>query len=90
LASGDATEAEYSGGFMKNVKRALCNGWKVELVSWSDSLGKEYLSNKFLSQWKDQFTFINLDDYSEDILALYTVRHRPEVTSTTEMLSQNT
>jgi hypothetical protein len=34
LATGDAAEAEYSGGFMKMVERALHKGWMVELVSF--------------------------------------------------------
>ncbi|KAL2811113.1 hypothetical protein BJX63DRAFT_444343 [Aspergillus granulosus] len=31
LATGDAAEAEFSGGFLKMVERALQRGWKVEL-----------------------------------------------------------
>jgi hypothetical protein len=39
LASGDAAEAEYSGGFFKVVERFLRKGWNVELFAWSDGLG---------------------------------------------------
>jgi hypothetical protein len=72
LASGDAAEAEYSGGFLKNVERALSKGWKVELVAWSAGLSHEYLSRDFLQKWKDRFEIILLDDFSEELLALYT------------------
>ena len=74
LASGDAAEAEYSGGFLKNVERALSKGWKVELVSWSAGLSWEYRSKAFLTKWKDSFTLIELDDFSEELLALYPVK----------------
>jgi hypothetical protein len=72
LASGDAAEAEYSGGFMKNVERALKNGWKVELVAWSATLSKDYQSKAFLGRWKGRFSIILLDDFSEELLAMYT------------------
>ena len=73
LASGDAAEAEYSGGFFKNVERALKRGWKVELVSWSAGLSREYQAPAFLKKWHDKFTIIELDDFSEELLALYTL-----------------
>ena len=72
LASGDAAEAEYSGGFLKNVERALQKGWKVELVAWSSGLSQEYRSREFLKRWKERFTIIELDDFSEELLGLYT------------------
>ena len=72
LASGDAAEAEYSGGFLKNVERALTKGWKVELVAWSSGLSRDYQSKEFLRRWKDRFSIILLDDFSEELLALYT------------------
>lgn len=74
LASGDAAEAEYSGGFLKNVERALSKGWKVELVSWSQGLGQEYRSKPFLKKWKDSFDIIELDEFSEELLAVYSMR----------------
>lgn len=77
LASGDAAEAEYSGGFLKNVERALKKGWKVELVAWSAGLSQDYQSSGFLKRWKDNFTIIELDDFSEELLALYAFRMKP-------------
>lgn len=71
LATGDAAEAEYSGGFLKNVERALVRGWKVELVAWGHSMSKAYRSKGFLEKWKDQFMVIELDDFSEELLQSY-------------------
>ncbi|KAG0644927.1 hypothetical protein D0Z07_9374 [Hyphodiscus hymeniophilus] len=71
LASGDAAEAEYSGGFMKNVERALRNGWRVELVAWSAGLSRDYQSPAFLKRWEGQFFIILLDDFSEEMFASY-------------------
>jgi hypothetical protein len=71
LATGDAAEAEYSGGFLRNVERALNKGWKVELVAWGHSMSYAYQSAPFLEKWKDQFMIIDLDDFSEELLGVY-------------------
>ncbi len=71
LATGDAAEAEYSGGFLKNVERALSRGWKVELVAWGHSMSYAYRSRVFLEKWKDQFTIVDLDDFSEELFGMY-------------------
>lgn len=71
LASGDAAEAEYSGGFLKTVQRALTKGWKVEVLAWRDGLSREYQSKEFLKKWGDHFKVIQLDEYAEDMLAIY-------------------
>ncbi|TAQ85091.1 hypothetical protein B7494_g6569 [Chlorociboria aeruginascens] len=72
LASGDAAEAEYSGGFLKNVERALTKGWKVELVAWKEGLSGAYMNKEFLNRWKGRFQIITLDDFCEELLAIYT------------------
>ncbi|KAH8661625.1 hypothetical protein BGZ60DRAFT_566283 [Tricladium varicosporioides] len=71
LASGDGAEAEYSGGFFKYVELALKKGWKVEVVAWMDGLSKEYQSKSFLKRWEGQFYILPLDDFSEELLAIY-------------------
>ncbi|THV45564.1 hypothetical protein BGAL_0474g00050 [Botrytis galanthina] len=71
LATGDGAEAEYSGGFFKNVERALLKGWNVELVAWSSGLNHEYKKRSFLNRWGKQFRLIMLDDFSEELLAIY-------------------
>lgn len=76
LASGDAAEAEYSGGFLTNVERALRKGWKVEVVAWSQGLSHEYRRKAFLSKWKNNFTYVKLDDYCEEMLGVYTQKYK--------------
>ncbi|KAI9641324.1 hypothetical protein NHQ30_010126 [Ciborinia camelliae] len=71
LASGDGAEAEYSPGFFKNVMRALSKGWKVEIVAWKKGLSHEYQSKSFQQRWKGRFRIILLDDFSEELLAIY-------------------
>ena len=68
LATGDAAEAEYSGGFMKMVERALLKGWCVDLVSFDLNTSHAYKRKEFRSAWAYQFTMIHLDDYVEELL----------------------
>ncbi|CZS98002.1 uncharacterized protein RAG0_06897 [Rhynchosporium agropyri] len=76
LASGDAAEAEYSGGFFATVERALSKGWKVEVVAWSQGVSQEYRRKGFLERWKSSFKFIDLDDYAEELFAEYTQKYK--------------
>ena len=68
LATGDAAEAEYSGGFLAQVERALKKGWKLELVSWKKSISGAYRKREFQEQWRNQFRIIELDEYAEELL----------------------
>ena len=70
LATGDAAEAEYSGGFMKMVERALQRGWTVELVSFSQVTSQAYRRKEFRAKWGDQFKMIALDEYIEELFAV--------------------
>ncbi|KAJ5662416.1 uncharacterized protein N7477_010032 [Penicillium maclennaniae] len=67
LATGDAAEAEYSGGFMRMVERALQRGWTVELVSFSQVTSYAYRRKEFREKWGDRFRWIELDDYVEEL-----------------------
>lgn len=67
LATGDAAEAEYSGGFMRMVERALQRGWTVELVSFSQVTSYAYRKKEFREKWGDRFRVIELDDYVEEL-----------------------
>lgn len=69
LATGDAAEAEFSGGFMCMVERALQRGWIVELVSFSLVCSNAYRKKDFRSQWGDRFRLIDLDPYVEELFA---------------------
>lgn len=70
LATGDAAAAEYSGGFMKMVERALQRGWAVELVSFSQVTSQAYRRKEFRSKWGNRFRMVVLDDYIEELLAM--------------------
>ncbi|KFY44422.1 hypothetical protein V495_03459 [Pseudogymnoascus sp. VKM F-4514 (FW-929)] len=72
LATGDAAVAEYSSGFLRNVERALERGWKVELVAWRRSMSYAYRDKAFRKKWAGQFTIVELDDFQEELLGIYT------------------
>jgi hypothetical protein len=67
LATGDAAEAEYSGGFMKMVERALERDWQVELVSFRDNISNAYKNKVFRDRWREQFEIIELDYFGEEL-----------------------
>lgn len=68
LATGDAAEAEYSGGFMQQVERALANGWVVELVSFTRNTSSLYTRHSFRQKWGTNFKFVQLDQYAEYLI----------------------
>ncbi|EEA23818.1 hypothetical protein TMatcc_006891 [Talaromyces marneffei ATCC 18224] len=68
LATGDAAEAEYSGGFLRMVERALQKGWNVELVSFAMNTSFAYKRKEFRAKWGERFRMINLEDYVEEML----------------------
>ncbi|MCJ1246555.1 hypothetical protein MMC30_003763 [Trapelia coarctata] len=68
LATGDAAEAEYSGGFLKMVERALEKGWRVELVSFRHNTSGAYRKREFRSKWGMAFKTIELDEFAEELL----------------------
>lgn len=67
LATGDAAVAEFSGGFMRMVERALQRGWIVELVSFSQGTSYAYRKKEFRQQWGEQFKLVELDPYVEEL-----------------------
>lgn len=68
LATGDAAEAEYSGGFMRMVERALDKGWCVELVSFRLNTSSLYKRREFRARWGQMFKLIELDSYVEYLI----------------------
>ncbi|KAI9682736.1 MAG: hypothetical protein M1829_006723 [Trizodia sp. TS-e1964] len=70
LGTGDAAVAEFSGGFIKMVERALVRGWRVELVCFSGNLGHVYTSNAFRNKWGPQLLIIDLSYCAELLLDL--------------------
>ena len=68
LATGDAAEAEYSGGFMKMVERALGKGWKVELACFKHNMSSAYKRGEFRQKWGERFTIVELDAFVDVLL----------------------
>lgn len=68
LATGDAAEAEYSGGFLRMVERALGKGWRVELVSFRRNTSGAYRKREFRARWGQAFKTIELDAFAEELL----------------------
>ena len=68
LATGDAAEAEYSGGFLKMVERALGKGWKIELASFKRNISGAYRRRDFRDKWGKSFKIVELDDFVEVLL----------------------
>jgi hypothetical protein len=67
LATGDAAVAEFSGGFMRMVERALQRGWSVELVSFTQVTSYAYRKKEFRAKWGDRFKMVELDTYIEEL-----------------------
>ncbi|EHY58633.1 hypothetical protein HRR83_007355 [Exophiala dermatitidis] len=68
LATGDAAEAEYSGGFLRMVERALEKGWSVELVSFRLNTSSLYKRKEFRAKWGPMFKWIELDPFVEFLI----------------------
>lgn len=68
LATGDAAEAEYSGGFLRMVERALGKGWKIELASFKHNTSGAYKRKDFRQKWGEKFKIVELDDFVEVLL----------------------
>ena len=68
LATGDAAEAEYSGGFLKMVERALAKGWRVEVVSFRHNTSGAYRRREFRAMWGERFRTVELDPFVEELL----------------------
>ncbi|KAH0489128.1 hypothetical protein TgHK011_009572 [Trichoderma gracile] len=65
LATGDAKPSPHSDGFFSCVQRALKMGWNVEVVSWRGNLSFRWIDRQWMSQWRDKFRVIELDDFLE-------------------------
>ena len=68
LATGDAAAAEYSGGFLMMVERALGKGWRVELTCWRRNCSWAYRRKEFRERWGERFKIVELDDFVEVLL----------------------
>ncbi|KAB5526261.1 hypothetical protein GE09DRAFT_938935, partial [Coniochaeta sp. 2T2.1] len=71
LGTGDAAEAEFSDGFLKNVERLLKKNWNVEIMSWKATISKAWRDPEFLAKYPDQVRIIELDPFAEEILGAW-------------------
>ncbi|KAI1491723.1 hypothetical protein F5X96DRAFT_678190 [Biscogniauxia mediterranea] len=69
LATGDAAQAQFSGGFMQYATRALNRGWNLELITWRKTISSAWTAPAFLEKYHKQFRIIFLDDYLEELNA---------------------
>ena len=67
LATGDAAQAEYSGGFLSMVERALRKGWNVEVAAWGANISMEYWHLERKRVWRGRFRVVKLDDFAEEL-----------------------
>lgn len=71
LCTGDAAEAEFSDGFLRNVERALRRGWYVEVVGWRDTMADAWFDKTFRKRHGWRFRTVVLDALVEEMLAMY-------------------
>lgn len=71
LCTGDAAEAEFSDGFLRNVERALSRGWYVEVVGWRDTMADAWFEKGFRKKHGWRFRTVVLDELVEELLAVY-------------------
>lgn len=71
LCTGDAAEAEFSDGFLRNVERALSRGWYVEVVGWRDTMADAWFEKGFRRKHGWRFRTVVLDKLVEELLAVY-------------------
>ena len=68
LATGDANKAEFSDGFLSNVKRALKNDWCVELYSWKSNISRAWKDLQREQKNPEKFRIIELDKYLDFLI----------------------
>ncbi|KAI1501543.1 hypothetical protein F5X99DRAFT_418454 [Biscogniauxia marginata] len=69
LATGDAAQAEFSGGFMQYATRALDRGWNLELITWKKTISSSWTASAFLERYRQQFRIIYLDAFLDELNA---------------------
>jgi hypothetical protein len=68
IATGDAAEAEFSDGFLKQIERALGRGWRVELWAWRRSLSHQYSTREWKQRWGERCAVRVLDGYVDGLV----------------------
>jgi hypothetical protein len=70
IATGDAAQAQFSGGFKDYAIRALDRGWRVEVVSWKRAVSFAWKDAAFQAKYGDRFRLIILDEFLEELHAV--------------------
>ncbi|RYP33890.1 hypothetical protein DL767_004517 [Monosporascus sp. MG133] len=71
LATGDAAQAQFSGGFKYYATRALERGWMLEVVSWNRTMSSAWYDHDFIAKYGDRMRIIELDEFIEELHAGY-------------------
>ncbi|RYP15338.1 hypothetical protein DL765_005772 [Monosporascus sp. GIB2] len=71
LATGDAAQAQFSGGFKYYATRALERGWMLEVVSWNRTMSSAWYDPDFIAKYGDRIRIIELDEFIEELHAGY-------------------
>ncbi|RYO79224.1 hypothetical protein DL766_003996 [Monosporascus sp. MC13-8B] len=71
LATGDAAQAQFSGGFKYYASRALERGWMLEVVSWNRTMSSAWYDPDFIAKYGDRIRIIELDEFIEELHAGY-------------------
>ncbi|RYP45113.1 hypothetical protein DL768_008505 [Monosporascus sp. mg162] len=71
LATGDAAQAQFSGGFKYYATRALERGWMLEVVSWNRTMSSAWYDPDFIAEYGDRIRIIELDGFIEELHAGY-------------------
>ncbi|RYP80211.1 hypothetical protein DL769_002569 [Monosporascus sp. CRB-8-3] len=71
LATGDAAQAQFSGGFKYYATRALERGWMLEVVSWNRTMSSAWYDTDFMAKYGDRIRIIELDEFIEELHAGY-------------------
>ncbi|RYP60826.1 hypothetical protein DL771_010358 [Monosporascus sp. 5C6A] len=71
LATGDAAQAQFSGGFKYYATRALERGWMLEVVSWNRTMSSAWYDPDFIAKYRDRIRIIELDEFIVELHAGY-------------------
>lgn len=71
LATGDASEAEFSDGFYRQVQRVLDLGWHVEVAAFTCNMSSSWCSSYLPNKYPGQYRAVRLDRITEELIDSY-------------------
>lgn len=71
LATGDASEAEFSDGFYQQVLRALNKGWHVEVAAFLCNMSQTWRNQSLTAQYPGRYRVVELDRIAEELMDTY-------------------